>query len=201
MYKTIVKVFFDKLVAIIVLLLSLPVTLPVVILLSIYNRGKIFFRQARPGYQGKVFTVFKFKTMNDKKDSQGNLLSDAERLTPVGEFIRKTSLDEIPQMLNVLMGDMSIVGPRPLLVEYLPLYSTEQKRRHDVKPGITGWAQVHGRNALSWQQKFAYDVWYVEHISFLIDIKVLFLTVIKVFKAEGISGEGSVTMRKFDGNN
>jgi undecaprenyl phosphate N,N'-diacetylbacillosamine 1-phosphate transferase len=184
-----------------VLLLSLPLTLPVVMLLAFHNEGKVFFRQARPGYKGRIFTVFKFKTMNDKKDEHGNLLPDADRLTQVGKFIRKASLDEIPQMLNVLLGDMSIVGPRPLLVEYLVLYNAEQKRRHDVKPGITGWAQVNGRNEISWQQKFAYDIWYVEHLSFWIDIKILFLTVVKVFKAEGISGEGSVTMKKFDGNN
>jgi undecaprenyl phosphate N,N'-diacetylbacillosamine 1-phosphate transferase len=200
-YQSIIKIFFDKLAALVILVVSFPVLLPVMVILAASNNGKIFFRQERPGYRGKVFTVLKFKTMNDRTGPDGNLLPDKDRLTGVGKFIRKTSLDEIPQMFNVLKGDMSIVGPRPLLVEYLPLYTETQMKRHQVRPGITGWAQVNGRNAISWKQKFEYDVWYVDHISFWIDIKVLFLTVVKVFKAEGISAEGSVTMEKFNGKN
>jgi lipopolysaccharide/colanic/teichoic acid biosynthesis glycosyltransferase len=171
------------------------------ILLSFDNKESgVFFFQERVGKSNVIFKILKFKTMNDLKDSEGNLLSDAERLTSVGRFIRKTSLDEIPQLLNVIRGDMSLIGPRPLLVEYLPLYDEIQIRRHAVRPGITGWAQVNGRNAISWQQKFEYDVWYVDHCSFLLDIKILFLTVLKVFKSEGISSETSVTMEKFEGN-
>ncbi len=170
------------------------------LLLATANNGKIWFTQKRPGKDGKVFTVIKFKTMTDDRDSNGNLLPDEQRLTPIGKFVRKTSLDEIPQLFNVLLGHMSFVGPRPLLMEYLPLYSEQQSRRHLVKPGITGWAQVNGRNTLSWQRKFAYDTWYVDNISFALDIKILFLTVIKVFKAEGISSESSLTMEKFRGN-
>jgi len=165
------------------------------------NQGQPFFFQARPGKNGKIFRIIKFKTMNDKKDLQGNLLSDAERLTIIGKFVRKTSLDEIPQLLNVIKGDMSLIGPRPLLVSYLPLYDEKQKRRHDVRPGITGWAQVNGRNAISWQQKFEYDVWYVENISLRLDIKILFMTILKVFKSEGINAGTSATMEIFTGNN
>jgi undecaprenyl phosphate N,N'-diacetylbacillosamine 1-phosphate transferase len=200
-YSSFIKPFFDKLVAFVVLILAVPVLIPVVLLLAIANDGKVWFRQARPGYKEKTFHVLKFKTMNDKKDSHGNLLPDKDRLTPVGKFVRKTSLDEVPQLINVLKGDMSIVGPRPLLVEYLTIYNTNQKRRHDVKPGITGWAQVNGRNAISWEKKFELDVWYVDHISFRIDLKILFLTIIKVFKAEGISSADSVTIEKFNGKN
>ncbi len=170
------------------------------LLLLIANNGKPFFLQQRPGKNEKIFTVIKFKTMNDKKDENGNLLPDEERLTTIGKFIRKTSLDEIPQLLNVIKGDMSLVGPRPLLVEYLPLYNEFEKRRHEVKPGITGWAQVNGRNAISWQQKFEYDVWYVDHLSFGLDMKILFMTFVKVFKSEGINAAGSATMEKFKGN-
>lgn len=169
-------------------------------LLAIANRGKVWFTQKRPGKDGKLFTVIKFKTMSDERDGYGNLLPDEKRLTSIGKFVRKTSIDEIPQLFNVLLGHMSFVGPRPLLTEYLTLYDKQQMRRHEVKPGITGWAQVNGRNTLSWQQKFAYDIWYVDHISFALDIKILFLTVIKVFKAEGISSESSLTMEKFRGN-
>ena len=170
------------------------------ILLFIANRGSVFFFQRRPGKNEQIFKVIKFKTMNDRKDSEGNLLPDAERLTAIGKFVRKTSLDEIPQLLNVIKGDMSLVGPRPLLVEYLDLYDPFQRQRHDVRPGITGWAQVNGRNAISWSQKFDYDIWYVKHQSFAIDLKILWLTIARVFKSEGINQAGHVTMEKFKGN-
>jgi len=170
------------------------------IALAIANNGKPFFFQKRPGKNERIFSIIKFKTMNDKKDAQGNLLSDAERLTGVGKFVRKTSLDEIPQLINVLKGDMSLIGPRPLLPEYLPLYNQEQKRRHQVKPGITGWAQVNGRNAISWEDKFRLDVEYVNQQSLILDIKILFLTIKKVFFSEGINQEGQATATKFEGN-
>ena len=178
----------------------IPLFLVCIILLCIANAGKPFFFQRRPGKNEHVFTVIKFKTMNDKKDKAGNLLPDAQRLTAIGKFIRKTSLDELPQLINVIKGDMSLVGPRPLLVEYLPLYNPFEKRRHEVKPGITGWAQVNGRNAISWKQKFEYDVWYVDHLSFGLDMKILLLSFIKVFKAEGITDNASATMQKFTGS-
>src|SRR5690606_39072601 len=177
-----------------------PIFLVDTMLLFIANQGKPFFFQARPGQHGRIFNVIKFKTMNDKTGENGELLPDANRLTSVGSFVRKTSLDEIPQLLNVIKGDMSLVGPRPLLVEYLPLYNETQKRRHELKPGITGWAQVNGRNAISWDQKFEYDVWYVDNISLALDIQILLMTVLKVFKSEGISQDGQVTMTKFEGN-
>jgi lipopolysaccharide/colanic/teichoic acid biosynthesis glycosyltransferase len=172
----------------------------VILLLLIVNRGNPFFFQSRPGKNEKIFKVIKFKTMNDRKNKDGNLLPDAQRLTATGKFIRKTSLDEIPQLLNVIKGDMSIIGPRPLLVEYLTLYNPTQKRRHEVKPGITGWAQVNGRNAISWEQKFDYDVWYVDHISFFLDVKIFFLTIRKVFISEGINSQTAATMEKFEGS-
>ena len=200
MYVSIVKPFFDRFTALVVLIIASPILMLSVILLWFANKGNVWFLQERPGKDGKIFRVFKFKTMTDERDAQGNLLPDEKRLTAVGKFVRKTSLDELPQMINVLKGDMSIVGPRPLLVEYLPLYNQQQRRRHEVKPGITGWAQVNGRNALDWPERFACDVWYVEHISFALDIKILFLTVVKVFKAEGVSSGTSVTMEKFRGN-
>lgn len=199
LYINLVKPLGDFSVAFIVFTVFSPLFIVLVILLAIANSGKPFFFQPRPGKREKIFKVIKFKTMNDKKDKDGNLLSDAERLTPVGAFIRKTSLDELPQMLNVIKGDMSIVGPRPLLVEYLPLYNDTQKHRHDVKPGITGWAQTNGRNAIGWKQKFEYDIWYVQNISFALDFKILLRTVMKVFKSEGISSDTSVTMEKFKG--
>jgi len=200
MYKTIIKPLLDLLTAAAALLLISPILIVVTLALTIANNGNPFFIQARPGKQGRLFNIIKFKTMNDKKDAQGNLLPDAERLTAIGKFVRKTSLDELPQLINVVKGDMSFVGPRPLLPEYLPLYNEEQKKRHHVKPGITGWAQVNGRNAINWQQKFALDVWYVEHLSFALDLKILFLTVKKVFKSEGIAAEGQATMEPFKGN-
>ncbi len=200
MYKHFFKQVLDVTVSLLVFILLSPIFLVVTILLAIANNGKPFFFQPRPGKNERIFKVIKFKTMNDRKDAQGNLLSDAERLTPVGSFVRKTSLDEIPQLLNVIKGDMSLVGPRPLLVDYLPLYSTEQKRRHLVRPGITGWAQVNGRNAISWEKKFEYDVWYVDHISFLLDLKIMWMTVRKVIKSEGISSATSATMERFTGS-
>ena len=200
MYRSFFKYLFDFTVALPGIIIISPVFVLVTICLFIANSGKPFFFQSRPGKNARTFKVIKFKTMNDKRNEEGNLLPDAERLTPVGKFVRKTSLDEIPQLLNVIKGDMSLVGPRPLLIEYLPLYNKEQMRRHEVRPGITGWAQVNGRNAISWPQKFEYDVWYVDHISFLLDIKVLWMTVIKVFKSEGISSATSATMEKFKGN-
>lgn len=166
------------------------------------NKGAgAFFTQARPGKDGKLFKVIKFKSMTDERDEHGQLLPDAERLTAVGRFIRSTSLDELPQLLNVLKGDMALIGPRPLLPQYLPLYSKEQVRRHEVRPGITGWAQVHGRNAINWTEKFKLDVWYVDHVSLLVDLEVVFLTIKKVLKREGISQEGQATMEMFNGNN
>jgi len=200
MYKTTIKPFLDFLAALIGLILMSPIFVIVALLLAIANNGKPFFFQTRPGENGRLFSIIKFKTMTDNKDKNGNLLPDAERLTAVGKFVRKTSLDEIPQLLNVLKGDMSLVGPRPLLPEYLPLYTLEQKRRHEVKPGITGWAQVNGRNALSWSDKFKRDVEYVEQQSFALDCKILFLTLKKVLVSEGISQKGQVGMSKFEGN-
>lgn len=200
MYRTFFKPLIDKAFAFTLILISLPITLVVSILLYFYNNGKPFFFQQRPGLNGQIFRIWKFKTMNDKRDTEGNLLPDSQRLTPVGAFVRKTSLDELPQLLNVLKGEMALVGPRPLLVEYLPLYSHRQNRRHEVKPGITGWAQVNGRNTISWQEKFEYDVWYVENLSLVLDIKILWMTVLKVFKSEGINANQATTMEKFTGN-
>lgn len=200
MYSSLIKPFLDKITALLILLISSPVLLFVMLLLAIANKGNVWFTQPRPGRHGKIFNVIKFKTMTDERDAHGNLLPDEHRLKGIGKFVRATSLDELPQLINVLKGEMSIVGPRPLLIEYLPLYNEEQQTRHDVTPGITGWAQVNGRNTISWKQKFAYDVWYVKHQSFWLDIKILFLTVLKVLKSEGISSESSVTMEKFRGN-
>jgi undecaprenyl phosphate N,N'-diacetylbacillosamine 1-phosphate transferase len=201
MYRTLLKPLIDFLLSLIALLLASSVLLVLTGLLAFTNGGKPFFFQRRPGRHGKVFKVIKFKTMNDQKDEYGNIIPDNERLTCIGNFIRKTSLDEIPQLINVLKGDMSLIGPRPLLIEYLPLYNDFQKRRHEVRPGITGWAQVNGRNAISWPEKFEFDVWYVDNISFWLDIRILWLTVIKVFKSEGISQPGQASMEPFKGNN
>lgn len=176
-----------------------PLLVIVTVGLYFANQGKPFFFQLRPGKEGKVFKIVKFKTMNDKKDANGNLLSDSIRLTKVGSFVRKTSIDEIPQLWNVLKGDMSLIGPRPLLVHYLDLYSDFQNRRHEVKPGITGWAQVNGRNAISWEKKFELDVWYVDHISVVLDMKILFKTVLKVIKSEGITAADAATIEPFNG--
>ncbi|WP_407405497.1 sugar transferase [Chryseobacterium sp.] len=201
MYKHFFKRFFDFFIALLGLIILSPIFIVVTIGLYFANDGKPFFFQARPGLNEKIFKIIKFKTMNDKKDANGNLLSDAERLTPIGAFVRKTSLDEIPQLINMLKGDMSLIGPRPLLPQYLPLYNEQQKRRHLVRPGITGWAQVNGRNAISWTKKFELDVWYVDHLSLTTDLKVFFTTFKKVFKSEGISQEGQATTEAFNGNN
>ena len=200
MYKTIFKPIIDFVFSFLGLLFLSPIFIIVWLGLTIANNGTPFFYQRRPGKGAKIFTIIKFKTMTDRRDSSGKLLPDAERLTPIGRFVRKTSLDELPQLLNVLKGDMSFVGPRRLLPEYLPLYSETQRKRHNVKPGITGWAQVKGRNAISWQKKFEYDVWYVNHIGLVLDLKILFLTVKKVFAKEGISQEGQATTLYFKEN-
>src|SRR5690606_9469693 len=198
-YKNYIKRFLDFIIAFFGLLLLSPVLLIVTIALFFANNGKPFFFQSRPGKDEKIFKIIKFKSMNDKKDENGNLLPDAERLTGVGQFIRKTSLDEIPQLINVLKGDMSLIGPRPLLVQYLPLYNDFQKQRHKVKPGITGWAQVNGRNAMSWDKKFELDVWYVQNISFKLDLRILLMTIRKVFVREGITQVGQATTEVFKG--
>lgn len=200
MYASFFKRIVDFTTALLALLFLSPVFFLVMIILYVANRGKPFFFQSRPGKNERIFRIIKFKTMNDRRDNQGNLLPDADRLTVTGKIVRKTSLDELPQLLNVIKGDMSLVGPRPLLIEYLSRYNDRQKRRHEVRPGITGWAQVNGRNAISWQKKFEYDVWYVDHLSFKLDLKILWLTVKKVFKSEGISSDTSATMEVFTGN-
>jgi putative UDP-galactose phosphate transferase len=201
MYKNFIKPAIDFVLALVGFLFLSPVFVLVMIGLFFANDGKPFFFQLRPGKDGKIFKIIKFKTMTDKKDENGNLLPDADRLTKIGSFVRKTSLDEIPQLLNVIKGDMSLVGPRPLLPKYLELYNDFQRRRNEVKPGITGWAQVNGRNSISWEKKFEYDVWYVDNVSFLLDIKILILTVLKVVKSEGINEQGQATSNEFKGNN
>lgn len=202
MYKNGIKRFFDFFIVLSVLLIIWPVLLLITLWLHFANKGAgAFFTQERPGKNGKIFKVIKFKTMTDERDAQGNLLPDADRLTTVGKFVRSTSIDELPQLINVLKGDMALIGPRPLLPQYLPLYNKEQARRHEVRPGITGWAQVNGRNAISWSKKFELDVWYVDHCSFCLDLKIIFLTIKKVFIREGISQEGQATIEPFNGNN
>lgn len=201
MYKYFFKRLFDFILSLLGFIVISPIFIIIWIWLAIANKGaSAFFFQERPGKDEKIFKVIKFKTMTDEKDHQGNLLPDSERLTKIGRFVRSTSLDEIPQLLNVIKGDMSLIGPRPLLVQYLPLYNDSQRRRHEVRPGITGWAQVNGRNAISWQQKFEYDVWYVENISLSLDLKILIRTIQKVFKREGISSYTNATMEAFKGN-
>lgn len=200
MYKRYFKRIIDFFISIIGLLVLSPLLLVVSIFLFFANSGNPFFIQNRPGKDGVVFKIVKFKTMNDKKDKDGNLCSDEIRLTKIGSFIRKTSIDELPQLINVAKGDMSLIGPRPLLTHYLQLYSDYQNRRHEVKPGITGWAQVNGRNAISWNEKFDFDVWYVENCSFILDFRIVILTIKKVFMSEGISASGSMTTDKFKGN-
>lgn len=199
MYNFFFKRIIDLCIALFGLLLLCPLFLIVTIGLYVANQGKPFFIQLRPGKNGKIFKIIKFKTMNDKKNLDGSLMTDAERLTSIGRFVRKTSLDEIPQLINVLKGEMSLIGPRPLLVHYLNLYSDFQNRRHDVRPGITGWAQVNGRNAISWDKKFEYDVWYVDNLSFVLDVKILFKTMFKVIKSEGINAADVATIEPFNG--
>lgn len=202
MYKHFFKRLIDFIIVFCVLAVIWPILLIITLWLHFANKGAgAFFFQERPGKDEKIFKVIKFKTMTDERDATGNLLPDAERLTKIGRLVRSTSIDELPQLINVLKGDMALIGPRPLLVQYLPLYSEEQARRHDVRPGITGWAQVNGRNAISWTKKFELDVWYVDHCSFLLDVKIIFLTIKKVFVREGISQEGQATMEYFTGNN
>ena len=201
MYKIFIKPTIDFLLALIILCLILPALILLAVILSIQNLGTPFFKQIRPGKNGKLFTIYKFKTMRNTRDDQGNLLPDNQRLTAIGKIVRKLSLDELPQLWNILKGEMSFVGPRPLLPEYLPLYNLEQQKRHWVKPGITGWAQVNGRNAISWQQKFEYDKWYVEHQSFKLDIKILFMTINKIFHTQEVNASNQITMDRFDGNN
>ena len=202
MYRNCIKRILDFCIALCALSFLWPILLVITIFLHFANKGAgAFFTQERPGKNAKIFRVIKYKTMTDERDADGKLLPDAQRLTKIGKIVRSLSIDELPQLFNVLKGDMSFVGPRPLLVKYLPLYSKEQMRRHDVRPGITGWAQVNGRNAITHTKKFEYDVWYVDNISFLLDIKILFLTIKKVFVREGISGEGIATAETFDGTN
>ncbi len=202
MYKHFFKRIIDFTIVFIALLIIWPILLLVAIWLHFANKGAgAFFTQERPGKDGKIFKVIKFKTMTDERDENGNLLPDAQRLTKVGKFVRSTSIDELPQLINVLKGDMSLIGPRPLLVKYLPLYSKEQARRHEVRPGMTGWAQCNGRNAISWTQKFELDVWYVDHCTLWTDIKIIWITIMKVLKRADISQEGQATMEAFNGNN
>ena len=201
-YSNSIKRILDFCIAFFALSLLWPILLVITIFLHFANKGAgAFFTQERPGKNAKIFRVIKYKTMTDERDADGKLLPDAQRLTKIGKIVRSLSIDELPQLFNVLKGDMSFVGPRPLLVKYLPLYSKEQMRRHDVRPGITGWAQVNGRNAITHTKKFEYDVWYVDNLSFLLDVKILFLTIKKVFVREGISGEGIATAETFDGTN
>lgn len=201
MYVKFIKPVLDFFLALIGLALLSPIFLALLVLLGFANKGTPFFTQKRPGKGEKIFKLLKLKTMNDAMDNQGNLLPDKDRLTTIGKFVRKTSLDELPQLINVLKGEMSLIGPRPLLIEYLNLYSNEQKRRHDIKPGITGWAQINGRNAISWTQKLKYDVWYVDNVSFILDIKILLKTIIKVIKSENINTKGVATTQPFNGKN
>ena len=200
MYKRFVKRGFDLLLALMLFVLLLPIYLMVYIHLSLKYSDPPIFTQRRPGLDGRIFKIKKFRTMNTEKDSDQNLLSDAERITPTGQFLRKYSLDEIPQLINVIAGDMSLVGPRPLLVEYLPLYSDFHRKRHEVKPGITGWAQINGRNAIEWETRLDLDVWYVEHVSFLLDLKIIMRTVLKIFDNEDVSSSTHATKEKFTGS-
>lgn len=199
-YVNILKPIFDFLIATLGFILIFPLFISIVVLLSIANKGNPFFLQCRPGKRGKVFKIIKFKTMNDMRNRKGVLFPDAKRLTFIGSLIRKTSLDEIPQLINVIKLDMSLIGPRPLLVEYLPLYNEVQFRRHEVKPGISGWAQVNGRNAITWEKKFELDVWYVENVSFRLDCKIFLMTLKKIFRATDINQKGQATAEKFEGN-
>ena len=201
MYRSFIKPGFDFCFAFLIICITLPLFFILGILLFLQNSGTPFFSQVRPGLKEKLFTIYKLKTMRDTRDDQGVLLPDNQRVTPLGKIIRKLSLDELPQFWNVLNGDMSFVGPRPLLPEYLPLYNKKQKNRHNLKPGITGWAQVKGRNTISWQQKFEYDLWYIENQSFILDLKILLFTVGKIFKTQEVNASGLNTMERFNGNN
>lgn len=202
MYRDFFKRGIDFLIAMVVLVCISPVLAVVTIWLHFANKGAgAFFLQERPGLHGKIFKIIKYKTMTDERDAEGNLLPDKDRLTAVGKFVRKTSIDELPQLINVLKGDMALIGPRPLLAQYLPLYSKEQMRRHDVRPGISGWAQCHGRNQISWTEKFKFDVWYVDHLSLVTDLKVIFITIKKVLFREDINSDNDATMEDFDGTN
>ena len=200
MYKIAFKPLFDFFIALIAFVIFLPIFIIIIVLLTVSNSGKPFFTQVRPGKNAKLFKLIKFKTMNDRRGKTGKLLPDKERLTSIGKFIRSTSLDEIPQLLNVIKGEMSLIGPRPLLVKYLERYTPVQARRLEVKPGITGWAQINGRNSISWEKKFEYDIYYVENLNFNLDIKILALTIKKVFFREGINSDVSTTMTEFKGN-
>ena len=201
MYRSFIKPGFDFCFAFLIMCITLPLLFILGFLLFLQNSGTPFFSQVRPGLKEKQFTIYKLKTMQDTRDDQGVLLPDNQRITPLGKIIRKLSLDELPQFWNVLKGDMSFVGPRPLLPEYLPLYNKKQKNRHNLKPGITGWAQVKGRNTISWQQKFEYDLWYIENQSFILDLKILLFTVGKIFKTQEVNASGLNTMERFNGNN
>lgn len=202
MYKNYLKRVFDFSIALFAIVIASPLMITVAVWLHFANKGAgVFFLQERPGLHGKIFKVIKYKTMTDEKDSNGELLSDEKRLTPIGKFIRSTSIDELPQLINVLKGDMALIGPRPLLVKYLPLYSKKQARRHEVRPGISGWAQCHGRNTISWTQKLEYDVWYVDNISLWTDIRIIWKTIISVVQRDGISAENNVTIDDFNGTN
>ncbi len=200
-YKKLIKPVLDFCFAFLIMIITLPLLLILIFLLFLQNRDTLFFNQVRPGLKEKLFTIHKLKTMRDSRDTSGDLLPDKQRTTPIGSIIRKLSLDELPQLWNILKGDMSFVGPRPLLPEYLPLYSKEQEKRHEVKPGITGWAQVNGRNTISWKQKFEYDLWYIQHQSFILDIKILGMTLSKVFMTKDVNATGQITMKPFNGNN
>jgi len=202
MYKNYVKRMLDFWLALVALVCLSPLLVVVTVWLHFANKGAgAFFLQERPGWHGRIFKVIKFKTMTDQRDVHGELLPDAARLTRVGRFVRSTSVDELPQLINVLKGDMALIGPRPLLVEYLPLYTKEQMRRHDVRPGISGWAQCHGRNTITWAKKFELDVWYVDHVSLWVDLKIVWITILKVLERDGINGEGEATKEPFNGNN
>lgn len=201
MYRLFFKRFLDILVSLIGLIVASPILIIVFCILAFQNKGSIFFFQERPGLNQKAFRIIKLKTMTDARDAEGNLLPDNQRITKAGKIIRRLSIDELPQLLNVLKGDMSLIGPRPLLFKYIPLYSDEQLRRHNVRPGITGWAQVNGRNSISWKQKFDYDIYYVDHLSLLLDVKILWLTFIKVVRTEGVNQSDERPMQPFNGNN
>ena len=201
MYARYIKRILDVLIALSVLLIFSPLVTVVAIALYVQNSGSVFFFQERPGFKAKPFRIIKFKTMTDERDEKGNLLPDVERITALGKFVRKLSLDELPQLINVLKGDMSLIGPRPLLFKYIPLYSEQQKRRHEVKPGITGWAQVNGRNSISWEKKFKLDVCYVDNVSFTLDMKIIWMTIVKILKREGVNQSAARPMQPFDGTN